>query len=146
MRGEVWRLITPIFMHATIIHLLFNMMMLRDLGGFLETHLGIVKYLIMTLFFALASNFCQYLMAGPMFLGFSGVLYGYFGYLWIRSKVDPNSGLGVESSWVTYMLIWYVLCWTPLLGHVANWAHTGGLIAGAAWGALPLILPSSRRL
>jgi GlpG protein len=37
---------------------------------------------------------------------------------------------------VIMMLVWYVLCWTGLLGPIANWAHTAGLIVGVAWGFL----------
>jgi membrane associated rhomboid family serine protease len=34
------------------------------------------------------------------------------------------------------MLIWLVLGFTGWVGHIANWVHSGGLIAGALWGAI----------
>jgi GlpG protein len=138
-RGQIWRAVTPIFLHFSILHVLFNVLMLRDLGGLLESRFGSWRLIYMTVILALASNFCQYFEGGPGFGGMSGVLYGYFGYLWIRGRVDPDFGLYLAPNIVAMMLGWLALCFTGLMGNVANWAHLGGLAAGMAWGALPLL-------
>jgi len=145
MHGQVWRLIAPIFLHFGVMHILFDMWMLYDLGGFLERHEGTGRLLLMTIIMGVGSNCCQYFMQGPFFGGFSGVLYGYFGYMWIRSRVDPHSGMMVSGQWVSMMLAWFILCWLHLLGDIANWTHTGGLLIGMAWGALPRLGLDRRR-
>jgi len=134
--GEVWRLVTPIFPHLGIIHLLFNMLWLRDLGTLVERRHGTWYLMAQVLFFAAAANYLQFLAHGPLFAGFSGVVYGLLGYVWLRGKFDPVSGLYLNRPTVVMMLGWFVLCWTGLMGPVANIAHSVGLAAGMAWGYL----------
>lgn len=134
--GQVWRLITPIFIHFGYMHLLFNAMWLRDLGSFIESRFGTLYFAILVIVLAILSNTLQFFWSGPWFGGMSGVNYGLFGFLWIRGKYDRTAAWQLNSTIVSTMLIWYVLCLTGLLGHVANAAHTGGLVVGAAWGFL----------
>jgi GlpG protein len=134
--GEVWRLITPIFLHFNWIHIIFNMLCLRDLGSMIEARQGPLLLGILVLVIGICSNVGQYYMSGPIFGGMSGVIYGLLGYVWIRGKFDPGSGLFLHPTTVTMMLIWFVLCYTPLLGHIANTAHAVGLVMGVAWGYL----------
>jgi GlpG protein len=136
MHGEVWRLFTPMFIHFGLMHIFFNMLWLRDLGSALERRHGSLFFIAQVLTIAVVSNTVQYLIAGPMFGGMSGVVYGMLGYLWMRGKHDPNFGLALHPSTVTMMMIWFVLCWTGLLGPIANWCHTAGLLVGVAWGFL----------
>ncbi len=133
--GQVWRLVTPMFIHFGVLHLLFNMLWLKDLGGMIERVHGTLKLALMVLAISAAANLAQYLMAGPRFGGMSGVVYGLLGYIWIRGKMDPGCGLFLHKSTWLMMLIWYGACWTGLMGPIANWAHTAGLLMGLAWGA-----------
>jgi GlpG protein len=135
-RGEIWRLFTPIFIHLGFLHILFNMLCLRDLGSMIEGRQGAWHLLVLLLAFAGLSNFGQYYVSGPGFGGMSGVIYGLLGYIWIRGKFDPGSGLFLHPSTVNMMLIWFVLCYTNFLGPVANTTHAVGLVAGIAWGYL----------
>ncbi len=135
-RGQVWRLFTPILMHGGMLHLLFNMLWLKDLGSLIERRQGTLTLGVLALALALISNLTQYIVAGPNFLGMSGVVYGLFGYIWVRGHTDPASGLFIDQTTVMLMLIWFLLCFTGWVGPIANGAHAGGLFAGAAWGFL----------
>lgn len=137
LNGQLWRLLTPMFLHFSMMHLLFNMMALWDLGRLLERRLGPTAYLGLVLVTALLSNLFQYLVtSSPLFGGMSGVLYGLFAYIWIRGKYDTGFADDLAQPTVLMMLVWFGLCWTGLLGPIANWAHTAGLLVGAVWGYL----------
>jgi GlpG protein len=71
-----------------------------------------------------------------MFGGMSGVVYGLLGYVWIRGKFDPGSGLYLHPTTVIMMILWFLACFTPLVPNVANAVHTVGFGMGIAWGYL----------
>jgi GlpG protein len=140
--GEFWRLFTPMFIHWSWLHIIFNMLWLRDLGSMIEARQSSLHLFFIAFAIAGLSNLGQFLVSGPIFGGMSGVVYGLLGYIWIRGKFDPASGLYLHPSTVSMMLIWFVLCIasnfspTPFLRNIANTAHAVGLGAGMAWGYL----------
>ena len=141
--GEVWRLITPIFIHMGLLHILFNMLWLKDLGSMIEARQGTLKLLLLVVVIGIGSNLGQDLVDGPDFGGMSGVLYGLFGYIWMRGKLDPASGLHLGQADVVMMVGWFFLCLVHIIPHVANGAHGFGLVMGMVWGAAP---PLARKL
>lgn len=132
--GQIWRLVTPMFLHFGPVHLLFNIMWLWTLGRPLETLLRRTRYVLLVLVIALVSNSAQAFFSGTNFGGMSGVVYGLAGFFMVHQKLNPNGGLYLDPRTVRFMLIWLVLCFTGLLGPIANWAHTFGLLAGGAIG------------
>lgn len=135
MSGQFWRLLTPIFIHFGFMHIIFNMMWMWDLGGLIERVKGVPVFVGFVVGVGIAANVAQYAIAGsPFFGGMSGVVYGLLGYVWISGKRNPQYGFGLHQQTAVMMFGWYVLCWTGLLGPVANWAHTAGLVLGIAIG------------
>ena len=134
--GELWRLLTPIFIHFGPVHILCNMLWLRDLGSMIEGRQSSWHLAALVLAFAACSNFAQFYVSGPAFGGMSGVVYGLLGYIWIRGKRDPGSGLYLHPSTVLMMIVWFFACYSGFIGRVANTAHAVGLGLGMAWGYL----------
>jgi GlpG protein len=121
-------------MHFSIFHILFNMMWMRDLGSAIERKEGMAYFAGLVVATAVVSNLGQFYVDGPNFGGMSGVNYALFGYAWMRSKFDPFSGYAMHRSTVGTMMAWYFICFTGMLGPVANAAHSFGLGMGIVWG------------
>jgi GlpG protein len=144
LSGQLWRIVTPIFLHFGFLHIIFNMYWLYYFGGQIEKRKGSAFIAIFIFLTAIFSNIAQYLVTGPEFGGMSGVVYALLGYIWIKSKFDPGDGLYIEQSTALVLVAWLLLCFVmPVApgfsGGVANWAHTGGLISGAGWGYISAI-------
>lgn len=143
-RGELWRVYTTTLLHGSMMHLVFNMLALYSLASILERLQGswwlIGVLLILTTVSVLLQALLPHRFGGsPFAIGISGVVYGLFGYLWIRPKVDPWLPIRMPDSAVWLMLGWLVLCFTNFsaIPNAANIAHLSGLLCGMALAVLP---------
>ena len=134
LSGEVWRLITPVFLHFGFLHLGFNLMAFVYLGQMIERRKGTLILIGLFLTSAVFSNVAQYIASGPGFGGLSGVDYALLGYVWMKSRFDPFSGFYLSDQTVMFALVWLVVCFTGMMGPVANFAHLSGLCWGVIWG------------
>lgn len=149
-RGQLWRAITPIFVHYGAMHLVFNMIMVYQLGSLVEDRRGTLRLGIMVLTIAIVSNLFQALVpfkwgGGMLGGGMSGVLYGIFGYLWIKSRYAPELGMYIPQSTVVILMAWMLMGFFNVLKDlmgldVANWAHGIGFLTGVIIAAVPLAL------
>ncbi|WP_165069450.1 rhomboid family intramembrane serine protease [Paludisphaera rhizosphaerae] len=148
MGGQVWRAVTPIFLHFGPWHILFNGLWMMALGTAIEVRRGSWKLLTLIVVSAILSNFAEYayienwqegmlgLRASPPWGGLSGVVYALFGYIWMMGENHPEEGLNIDSRNVVIMLAWLVICFTGFLGPIANAAHLGGLAVGMVMGLM----------
>lgn len=130
MRGQVWRLFTPALLHMSFLHILFNVMWLKDLGNALESSFGkyfFYKFILVT---ALISNLMQFATQGPSFGGMSGVIYGMLGFIWVYKNLNPTFQYSLPKADVYLMIFWFILCLVGVLSMIANMAHAGGLVVG----------------
>ncbi|MFK7872548.1 MAG: rhomboid family intramembrane serine protease [Oligoflexales bacterium] len=130
MQGQIWRLVTPIFLHSGFLHLLMNMLWLWQLGGPLEQKEGSRWTGFLILLIAIPSNVAFYVVSGPWFGGMSGVIYGLLGYMAGRDYLEQEDRYGVDQGTVTFLGVWYVVCITGLVGAVANTVHGVGALMG----------------
>lgn len=133
--GQYWRLITPIFLHFGFMHILFNMLWMKDLGKIVESEKSSNFLLVFILIVGTISNFSQFVITGPNFGGMSGVVYGLLGYLWMYKEINTQAKFSLPKSDVILMIGWFFLC---LIGvfvfAIANMAHAMGLTLGMVFG------------
>ncbi len=132
--GQWWRVLSPAIMHGGPLHIFFNLMWWWDLGRPIEARKGSLTMLMMTLALAAFSNILQFHFGGPWFLGLSGVVFGVFGYTWVKGKLDPGDGIGISDQSAMWMMVWFIICAMGIAGRIANWAHFGGLALGMTLG------------
>ncbi|MFT3788030.1 MAG: rhomboid family intramembrane serine protease [Tepidisphaeraceae bacterium] len=154
--GEVWRLVTPIFLHFDVTHILFNALFMWRFGVIIESRKGSLFFTGLVLISAMLSCSAEALWTThgwsprpwAAFGGLSGVNYALFGYAWVRGHLAPREGIAAAPFDVGLMLTWLVLCmFTTFVGQqsVANAAHLGGLVTGCAIAFLPRIFRKLRR-
>jgi len=150
--GQVWRLFTPAVLHSGILHILFNMLWLWYLGKQIEPRLRSIRYFLFIIIIAVVSNTFQYLMGGPYFLGFSGIITGMVGYIYVRQKTAPWEGYNIPNAvfyfigiFIFAMLFLQIAAFVfqvikPKVGFtpgIANTAHIVGALAGMLLAKIP---------
>ncbi len=127
--GQYYRLITGIFCHASIWHLVFNMYALYIIGMQLESFLGKYKYLTIYLLSGLSGSLLSILFSSNYSVGASGAIFGlmgsllYFGYHY-RVYLDSV----VKSQIIPLILINLIIGFS--FTGIDNFAHIGGLVGG----------------
>ena len=138
MNFQVWKLLTPIFLHFSVPHLIFNLMWWWVYGGQIEKNQSGIQLVMLAVSIGLISNTAQYYTSGPNFGGLSGVVYGILAYCWVWGKIRPQDGFFFPNSLFNFMMIWLLIGYTGLLdslmGKMANSAHLGGLLSGLLLG------------
>lgn len=149
-QGELWRLVSPCVLHAGLLHILFNMIWVWMLSRPIEQRIGFLRTAFLSVGVAIGSNLVQYLMGGPFFVGYSGVVMGLAGFIWSRQKIAPWEGYPIQKSTLLF-LVFFVLAMFglqltsfilqafsdvqfPL--QIANTAHIVGGILGALFGRM----------
>lgn len=150
-QGEFWRLFTPTLLHGGFLHILFNMAWVWLLLKQIEDRLPKWKILFLILVIGIVSNVAQYFVSGPYFLGFSGVVVGFVGFIWVRQKVAPWEGYPLQKSTILFLVIFVLAMFAlelfslvtaaltakEISANIANTAHIVGGVVGAALGRLP---------
>jgi GlpG protein len=148
-QGEFWRLLTPALVNFDVLPLLFNTLLLLHLGSMIEGRLSPGRLGLLFIVIGVLSNLAQYYISGPKFCGVGGVLFGLLGYIWMRGRLDPATGLFLRPQTVALMLIFYVIGLAGAYGgffklSLGTAAQSVGLGLGLAWGFLSS-LPALRQ-
>lgn len=134
--AQWWRLLGPALIHFSLLHITFNLLWWWALGKQIEKTFGLSSLLLLFVLSATVSNIAQLLISGPNFGGLSGVVYALVGCVWWLGWLKPAWGISLPKPLVGFLLVWLVVGYLDILPiHMANTAHTVGLICGClfAW-------------
>ncbi|MGB7537816.1 MAG: rhomboid family intramembrane serine protease [Anaerolineales bacterium] len=133
LAGEYWRLITPIFFHASPLHIFFNMYALYNVGRQIEPPLGYARFLMIYFFSGIAGGFASFLFTPSYSLGASGAIFGLIGalavFLYRHRRLLGSIGRSMLYNVIFIIVMNLVISFSP---GIDLWGHIGGLTAGAA--------------
>ncbi len=143
VEGQLWRLITPALLHASLAHIGFNMYALFAIGPSLESYYGRWRFLALYLLGALGGNILSFWLSSGLSVGASTAIFGLVAAEGVF--IYQNRGLfGGQARRMLNNVIFIVAInlMLGLTGGIDNWGHLGGLLAGLAfaWFAGPRLV------
>ncbi|PZV95175.1 Membrane associated serine protease, rhomboid family [Micromonospora phaseoli] len=139
--GQWYRLITAMFLHYGVIHLLLNMWALWVLGQSLEAVLGPLRFAALYFIAGFGGNVAVYLFSAPnqMSAGASTAIFGLFAAIFVIMR-----RLGRDTSAIVPILV-INLIFTFTVPQISIAGHLGGLVFGALMALVLAYAPRSRR-
>ncbi len=140
--GQWWRLLTPVFLHGSLLHLGFNMYALYVLGPMLERYYGHIRFLALYLLAGFGGNVLSMIMTPAPSLGSSTAIFGLLAaqgvFLYQNRAFFGDRARPALINILTVALINFIIGLSP---GIDNWGHLGGLLGGLAfaWFAGPTL-------
>jgi len=140
LQGEIWRFLTPVFLHGSIIHLSFNMYALYSIGPSLERKYGGTSFILLYAISAVFGNVFSFLCSSYVSLGASTAIFGLIaaqGVYIYKNRYLLGSAAKPLLTNVLFLIA--VNLFLGLSPGIDNWGHLGGLVGGFlyAWFAGP---------
>lgn len=141
-KHQAWRLITCIWLHAGIIHLLVNMLCLVFIGIRLEQQFGFVRIGIIYLLSGFGGSILSALfLQKSISVGASGALFGLLGAMLSELITNWTIYTNKVAALLTLIVIVVINLGIGILPHVDNFAHIGGFVSGFFLGFILLLRP-----
>lgn len=141
-QGELWRLIAPVFLHGSILHVGFNMYALNIFGPGLERYFGRMRFLVLYFLSGFAGNVVSFVFSSAVSLGSSTAIFGLLGaqgvFLYRNRKMFGGVARRALNNIIMIAVINLVIGLSP---GIDNWGHLGGLVGGTlfAWFGGPIL-------
>jgi len=127
--GEYYRLITSMFLHGDLIHLIFNSYALYIFGSQIESYFGKIKYIIIYLFSGIVGSLLSITLSDTASIGASGAIFGLMGsLLYFGYHYRVYLGTTLKSQLIPLIVL--NLMYGFMVPGIDNFAHIGGLIGG----------------
>jgi len=128
--SQPWRMLTSTFMHASVLHLLFNMFSLFIFGPVIENAVGRARFAALYLLAGFGGSLAVLLAPDQAVVGASGAIFGLLGaFFIIQRRLGGNNAQ-------LLVLIGLNVAFGFIVPNVAWQAHVGGLVVGAAVAAV----------
>jgi membrane associated rhomboid family serine protease len=139
LQGQYWRFVTPIFLHANILHISLNMLNLIVVGIFVERIFGHLRFLLIYLVTGVISIIASfYFESQEISVGASGAIFGLVGaysmFVLVHRRAFRRGGIPALS-WLV-LIIGLNLGIGLIIPNVDNYAHVGGFVSGCILGWL----------
>lgn len=129
VQGEYFRLISAMFLHGGLVHLMVNMYSLYAIGPMVERVYGKKKYIAIYFVAGICSSLFSYFFSASVSIGASGAIFGLLGAVLIFAiKSKGRTGIGFIKSILSVIVINILIGIT--LPNIDNFAHMGGLFGG----------------
>jgi membrane associated rhomboid family serine protease len=139
--GEWWRLVTAMFLHYGLVHLLLNMTLLWQLGRYLEAQLGPLRFVAVYLLAGLGGNVAAYVFTAQN-QPTAGASTSIFGL--VLAAFVVNRRLRLDTSALIPLLVVNLL-FTFTVPQVSIAGHLGGLLVGGLVAFAIAYAPQARR-
>ena len=145
IEGQIYRLLTSIFLHADAMHIVMNMLSIYMVGTMVERLFSKVSYLSIYFISAFFGSFASiYMHLGGWAVGASGAIFGLFGALagfaWVHKETHKEEFMHFMRQFGVILLINLVLGF--VIPDIDVSAHVGGLVTGIIGG---MILAKSQK-
>ena len=135
--GQWWRLITPVLLHASLLHVGFNMYALFILGPELERHFGHLSFLALYVLSGFAGVVLSFLLTDAPSLGASTSVFGLLAaqgvFAYRNQKVFGRRARAALRSIINIAVINLIIGLSP---GIDNWGHFGGLLGGLVFSGI----------
>lgn len=157
LAGQIWRLITPVLLHGSLMHIGFNMYALLAIGAGMESRMGHIRFLMLYLVGGFAGNVFSFYFSEANSLGASTAVFGLLAaegvFLYLNKGLF---GQRAQRALRNIVMVAGVNLFIGLSPGIDNWGHIGGLLGGLifAWfggprweveGIYPLVQVVDRR-
>jgi rhomboid protease GluP len=133
--GRTWTLLSANYLHGGILHIIFNLMALKQIAPWVSTEYGSSRMLTIYTLGGVCGYVVSYLAGTPLTIGASAAVCSLIGALLFYGKSRGGAyGASVYrevSGWVISLFIFGLI-----FPGIDNWAHGGGILGGIILGAL----------
>ena len=133
--GEWYRLFTAMFIHFGLAHFAANSMGLLIFGTRIERYFGRFLFTVIYVVTGLAGSVASLFLSRAYSAGASGAIYGLVGFIFVYTKLSKRS-IEYINWYVMFIFIGIGIAMGFTQTGIDNFAHLGGLFAGAAYGAV----------
>jgi rhomboid protease GluP len=126
--GHWWTLLTAIFLHGGLLHIVFNVMWIRQLGSFAEDMLGPARFFVLFMLSGAGGFLLTNLLGSAPSIGASGSIFGLLGAMIAYRRRRGATRDVLTQQFLTWAVV--LFAFGLFMPGIDNWAHLGGFATG----------------